>query len=64
MAGLVRTEFLFLDRGEAPDVDEQEAAYRAIVETLGGKRITIRTLDVGADKQLGYLHRSASCSPW
>lgn len=55
MAGLVRTEFLFLDRAEAPAVDEQEAAYRAVAEALGGKRITIRTLDIGADKQLSYF---------
>ena len=59
MAGLVRTEFLFLDRAEAPGVDEQETAYRAIAEALGGRRITIRTLDVGADKQLSYLPRTS-----
>jgi phosphocarrier protein FPr len=59
MAGLVRTEFLYLDRAEAPDVDEQETTYRAIAEALGGRRITIRTLDVGADKQLSYLPRTS-----
>jgi phosphoenolpyruvate-protein phosphotransferase/dihydroxyacetone kinase phosphotransfer subunit len=59
MAGLVRTELLFLDRTEAPDVDEQETTYRAIAEALGGRRITIRTLDIGADKQLSYLPRTS-----
>ena len=52
LAGLVRTEFLFLDRAQAPDADEQEAVYRGIAEALGGRRITLRTLDVGGDKPL------------
>ncbi|GAA3075590.1 phosphoenolpyruvate--protein phosphotransferase [Pseudonocardia yunnanensis] len=55
LVGLVRTEFLFLDRAAAPDVDEQEAAYRGVATALGGKRITLRTLDVGGDKPLPYL---------
>jgi multiphosphoryl transfer protein len=59
VAGLVRTEFLFFDRAQAPDVDEQEATYRAIAQALDGRRITIRTLDVGGDKQLSYLPRSS-----
>ncbi|NMO89520.1 phosphoenolpyruvate--protein phosphotransferase [Actinomycetospora sp. TBRC 11914] len=54
LAGLVRTEFCFLDRHRAPDVDEQETAYRAIAEAMGG-RVTLRTLDVGGDKPLDYL---------
>ncbi|GLY96595.1 phosphoenolpyruvate--protein phosphotransferase [Actinoplanes sp. NBRC 103695] len=54
-AGLVRTEFLFLGRDEAPGVDEQVAAYRAVAAALGGRRITLRTLDVGGDKPLPYL---------
>ena len=54
-AGLVRTEFLFLGRDAAPGVDEQVATYRAIAEALGGRRITLRTLDVGGDKPLPYL---------
>ena len=53
-AGPVRTEFLFLGRTSAPDVDEQEAAYRQIAEALGGRRLTLRTLDVGGDKPLHY----------
>ena len=48
----------------APDVDEQEAAYRAIAEALGGRRITLRTLDVGGDKPLAYLPMPAEANPF
>ncbi|WP_426565976.1 phosphoenolpyruvate--protein phosphotransferase [Angustibacter sp. McL0619] len=54
-AGLVRTEFLFLGRGAAPDIDEQQAEYQAIAEALSGRRVTLRTLDVGGDKPMSYL---------
>jgi phosphocarrier protein FPr len=54
LAGLVRTEFLFLGRSHAPDVDEQETAYRQITDALGGRRDTFSTLDGGGDKPLGY----------
>ena len=64
LAGLVRTEFLFLGRTPAPDVDEQEAAYRGIAEALDGRRITLRTLDVGGDKPLGYLPMPAEANPF
>jgi phosphocarrier protein FPr len=64
LAGLVRTEFLFLGRDEAPGVDEQEAVYRAISEALGGRRITLRTLDVGGDKPLGYVPMPAEANPF
>ncbi|GAA4782691.1 phosphoenolpyruvate--protein phosphotransferase [Actinomycetospora chlora] len=64
LAGLVRTEFGFLDRREAPSVDEQEAAYRAIAEAMGGRRITLRTLDVGGDKPLDYLPMAAEANPF
>jgi phosphocarrier protein FPr len=64
MAGLVRTEFLFLDRDAAPDVDEQEAAYRAIAAALPGRRITLRTLDVGGDKPLRFLPGPAEDNPF
>jgi phosphocarrier protein FPr len=50
--GLLRTEFLFLEADHLPDEDEQERAYRAAVEALGGRPLTLRTLDAGADKQL------------
>jgi phosphocarrier protein FPr len=54
-AGLVRTEFLFLGRSDGPGVEEQEEEYAAIGQALGGRRITLRTLDVGGDKPLPYL---------
>jgi phosphoenolpyruvate-protein phosphotransferase/dihydroxyacetone kinase phosphotransfer subunit len=64
LAGLVRTEFLFLGRPQAPDAQEQEAHYRAIAEPLGGRRITLRTLDVGADKPLSYLPLPGQTNPF
>ncbi len=54
-SGLVRTEFLFLGRATAPDVDEQQAEYDAIAAAMAGRRITLRTLDVGGDKPLPYV---------
>jgi len=63
-AGLIRTEFLFLNRTEAPSADEQEEAYRAIAEALSGKRITLRTLDVGGDKPLSYLPTAHEANPF
>jgi phosphoenolpyruvate-protein phosphotransferase/dihydroxyacetone kinase phosphotransfer subunit len=63
-AGLVRTEFLFLDRDAAPDVEEQVAEYRAIAEAMPGRRVTLRTLDVGGDKPLTYLPMPAEDNPF
>jgi phosphocarrier protein FPr len=63
-AGLVRTEFCFLDRDDAPDVDEQEAAYREIAEAMAGRRTTLRTLDVGGDKPLAYLPQPVEANPF
>ena len=51
--GLYRTEFLFLQRRELPDEDEQFLAYRDLVLGMGGMPVTIRTLDLGADKADG-----------
>lgn len=53
--GLYRTEFLFLDRSQAPSAQEQEAAYRAVLEAFPGGKVVVRTLDVGADKPLAFL---------
>jgi phosphoenolpyruvate-protein phosphotransferase/dihydroxyacetone kinase phosphotransfer subunit len=64
LAGLVRTEFLFLHRSAAPDVDEQVAAYRGLAAALGGRRITLRTLDVGGDKPLPYAPQPAEANPF
>ncbi|WP_051378759.1 phosphoenolpyruvate--protein phosphotransferase [Derxia gummosa] len=50
--GLFRSEFLFLDRDELPDEDEQFDAYRRAVSAMGGRPVTIRTIDIGADKML------------
>ena len=63
-AGLVRTEFLFLDRSAAPSVEEQEAEYDAIAEAMDGRRITLRTLDVGGDKPLSYLPMPKEANPF
>jgi phosphotransferase system enzyme I (PtsI) len=48
--GLVRTEFLFLNRDDLPDEDEQYEFYRGLVRGMGGRTVTLRTLDVGGDK--------------
>ena len=50
--GLFRSEFLFMNRSELPEEDEQYEAYRAVVEGMKGMPVTIRTLDIGADKSL------------
>jgi phosphocarrier protein FPr len=63
-AGLVRTEFLFLGRAEAPGVEEQEAEYARIGEALGGRRVTLRTLDVGGDKPLPYVASPREDNPF
>jgi len=53
--GLLRTEFLFLDRSSAPPEAEQRAQYQAIADALGARPLTIRTLDAGGDKPIAYL---------
>jgi len=53
--GLMRTEFLFLERGESPSEDEQEAIYRAMIEALGPRPLIVRALDIGGDKQVPHL---------
>jgi multiphosphoryl transfer protein len=53
--GLLRTEFLFMERDAAPDEDEQFTAYQAIAAALDGRPLVIRTLDIGADKPAPYL---------
>lgn len=50
--GLYRTEFLFMNRRDMPDEDEQFVAYKAVGEAMKGAPVTIRTLDLGADKQM------------
>lgn len=53
--GLFRTEFCFLDHTDAPSIAEQVAAYRLVFAAFPGKKVTIRTLDAGADKPLPFL---------
>ncbi|MGE5562047.1 MAG: phosphoenolpyruvate--protein phosphotransferase [Bacillota bacterium] len=53
--GLLRTEFLFLDRADAPSAEEQRRTYQAIADALGGRPLTIRTLDIGGDKPVSYI---------
>ena len=53
--GLVRSEFLYMEREQMPDEEDLFRAYRACVSRMDGKRVIIRTLDIGADKALPYL---------
>jgi len=62
--GLFRTEFLFLDRDRAPTEDEQLAVYRHVLETMEGKPVVIRTLDIGGDKVLPYLPLPQEMNPF
>ena len=57
--GLFRTEFLFMNRDELPDEDEQFEAYRAVAKAMGDRPVTIRTLDIGADKEARALRARA-----
>jgi phosphocarrier protein len=61
--GLLRTEFLFVDRNTAPDEQEQCAAYQAVLDSMGDKSVIIRTIDVGGDKQLDYLPLPVEANP-
>jgi phosphocarrier protein FPr/phosphocarrier protein len=61
--GLLRTEFLFMDRAAAPDETEQHAAYQAIATALDGRPLIVRTLDIGADKPVSYLQLPAQDNP-
>jgi len=62
--GLLRTEFLFLDRATAPGEDEQYAVYRAIAETMKGLPVIVRTLDIGGDKPVAYIHQKKEENPF
>src|SRR5204863_1664904 len=61
--GLLRTEFLFLERATAPDEDEQRASYQRVADLLGGRPLVIRTLDIGGDKPIAYLPLPAEENP-
>ena len=62
--GLLRTEFLFLDRPELPDEDEQAATLREIAKALDGRPLVVRTLDAGADKPLPALPMPPEANPF
>ena len=61
--GLLRSEFLFLNRQEAPLEDEQFEAYRHAAEAMGGREVVIRTMDIGSDKQAGWLGLPQETNP-
>jgi phosphoenolpyruvate-protein phosphotransferase/dihydroxyacetone kinase phosphotransfer subunit len=62
--GLLRTEFLYLERTTLPDEEEQLAAYRAIAEVMDQRPLIVRTLDIGGDKQLPYLDIGPELNPF
>lgn len=61
--GLFRTEFLFLDRAEAPSLNEQIASYTQILSAFGESRVVVRTLDAGADKPLSFADLGRETNP-
>jgi phosphoenolpyruvate-protein phosphotransferase (PTS system enzyme I) len=62
--GLYRTEFLYMGRDNFPTEDEQFEAYKAVLEGLSGKPVVVRTLDIGGDKELSYLHLPKEMNPF
>jgi phosphoenolpyruvate-protein phosphotransferase len=62
--GLLRTEFLYLERDHLPDEEEQYRAYRAIVDVFGNRPVILRTLDIGGDKALPYLDLPYEMNPF
>ena len=61
--GLFRSEFLYLERSDFPTEEEQLSTYKRILESMGGKKVIIRTLDVGADKQVDYFEMEKEENP-
>lgn len=62
--GLFRTEFLYMERQELPNEEEQFQAYRTVLESMHGKPTVVRTLDIGGDKHLPYLQLPAEMNPF
>ena len=62
--GLLRTEFLFLDREQPPSEEEQYESYRQILEALNGLPLVLRTLDIGGDKPVAYLQQQKEENPF
>ena len=61
--GLFRSEFLYIGRNELPTEEEQFQAYKQAVQNMAGKKVIIRTLDIGADKQADYLNLEKEENP-
>ena len=61
--GLFRSEFLYLESEDFPSEEEQFAVYKRVVETMAGKKVIIRTLDIGADKQAAYFRLDPEENP-
>ncbi|MFD3219861.1 phosphoenolpyruvate--protein phosphotransferase [Staphylococcus saprophyticus] len=62
--GLYRTEFIYMGRDEMPTEDEQFEAYKKVLETMEDKRVVVRTLDIGGDKELPYLNLPEEMNPF
>lgn len=62
--GLLRTEFLFLNRSQPPDEQTQYSAYRTILDLMGNRPVVVRTLDVGGDKEVPYLDFGHEANPF
>ncbi|MGD6780916.1 phosphoenolpyruvate--protein phosphotransferase [Sutcliffiella horikoshii] len=62
--GLYRTEFLYMGRTELPTEDEQYKAYKEVLESMKGKPVVVRTLDIGGDKELPYLNLPKEMNPF
>ncbi|MDY3697782.1 phosphoenolpyruvate--protein phosphotransferase [Staphylococcus hyicus] len=62
--GLYRTEFLYMGRDSMPTEDEQFEAYKKVLEEMKGKRVVVRTLDIGGDKELPYLNLPEEMNPF
>lgn len=61
--GLFRSEFIYLDAQEFPTEEQQFSIYKRVVETMAGKKVIVRTLDIGADKQADYFHLDKEENP-
>ncbi len=61
--GLFRSEFLYIGRNELPSEEEQFQAYKQVAQNMAGKKVIIRTLDIGADKQADYLNLGKEENP-
>ncbi len=61
--GLFRSEFLYLENTDYPTEEQQFAVYKKVLESMAGKKVIIRTMDIGADKQVDYFHLKKEANP-